>query len=97
MGKRRRPTGKRAVRKPGGRRATAEVPAGLIGGTYTISKDLRRRVVQRLDEGMPLLRLAAECGVKQPSLWRFVFSGQEAKAGTIDRLAVYFGLRLGPQ
>lgn len=83
-------------RRPAARdgKVLREVPRDLMGGPYAVSKHLRRLVVARMKEGTSLNKLAEECGVSQPSLWRFVYATHETQAVTIDRLAVYFGMEL---
>jgi plasmid maintenance system antidote protein VapI len=59
-----------------------------------LTDPLRQSIV---DSGLPLLRLANETGIARASLIRFVRGDTSIRLDIADRLAVYFGLELGPR
>ncbi len=62
----------------------------------TMSDVLRQAIRERLDTGLPMLRLAQETGIERVSLIRFSRGDQSLRLDIADRLAVYFGLELQP-
>lgn len=62
----------------------------------TMSDVLRQAIRERLETGLPMLRLAQETGIERVSLIRFSRGDQSLRLDIADRLAVYFGLELQP-
>jgi len=60
----------------------------------TMSDVLRQAIRERLETGLPMLRLAQETGIERVSLIRFARGDQSLRLDIADRLAVYFGLEL---
>lgn len=60
----------------------------------TMSDVLRQAIRERLETGLPMLRLAQETGIERVSLIRFSRGDQSLRLDIADRLAVYFGLEL---
>ena len=61
-----------------------------------MSDVLRQAIRERLETGLPMLRLAKETGIERVSLIRFARGDQSLRLDIADRLAEYFGLELQP-
>lgn len=58
------------------------------------NSEILRRAIER--SGLPVAVIAAEAGLPQPTLSRFV-NGKDLRLATADKLAAYFGLELQPR
>jgi plasmid maintenance system antidote protein VapI len=70
--------------------------AKSIKAPTTISGQLLAAIQAEVERGTTLYRIAADSGVSQPQVSRFVSGERGLTLPSIDRLAVYLGLELSP-
>jgi len=63
----------------------------------TISENLRDAVKAAMRRGVTRYRIAKDSGVDHTALSRFLTEGRDVRVSTVDALAEYLGLELGPK
>jgi len=60
-----------------------------------VAETLREMLLERIKLGESLNSISARSGVKQPTLWQFVYGAQtELHAPNVQRLIDFFGLEI---
>ena len=63
----------------------------------SVSESLRAAVKAVMARGTTRYRIAKGAGLDHTALSRFLAEGRDVRASTVDRLAEFLGLELGPK
>ena len=63
----------------------------------SVSETLRATVKEAMRRGVTRYRIAKDSGVDHTALSRFLEEGRDLRVSTVDALAEYLGLELGPK